>query len=147
MISKALRPICRLVNARLYSAAKVGQLSPDDLATNIETNYKVMHETYDHRPSDLNEYRKMLVYRSKHLGMKELDMLIGIYAELHLENLDKKELDRFDEEIIQLETPDLHKLLSSTSEQFAKEELPKEHFLNQIREFGSSPAWRPLDYI
>lgn len=111
------------------------------LVANIEANYKKMHAIYDRRPQDIDTYRKMLVFRSKNLGMKELDLLIGTWAQTYLKNLDRKELERYEEEIIQMETPDLHKILSSSSKDFESENLPKEHFLSQIRAFGETPHW------
>ncbi len=40
--------------------------------------------------------RKRLLYRSRHRGMHETDLLLGRFAELHLGELDAAQLDRFE---------------------------------------------------
>lgn len=124
---------------RLFSQAR--PLSDADLIDRIESNYKKMHDIYDRKPQDLEGYCKMLIFRSKNLGMKELDLLIGSWAVRNLKKLSREELQRYEYEIIQMETPDLHKILSSTAKEFAAEQFPPEHFLAQIRAFGESPNW------
>lgn len=116
------------------------------LVASIEANYKTMHEIYDRRPQDLDTYRKMLVFRSKNLGMKELDLLIGTWAQRNLKTLERNELIRYEEEIIQMETPDLHKILSSAPIDFAAENLPKDHYLTKIRTFGETPHWNAENF-
>lgn len=129
----------RVQVSRLFGQAK--QVSDDALTTNIEANYKKMYQIYDQKSADINTYRKMLIFRSKNLGMKELDLLIGTWAQRHINNLERKELERYEIEILHMETPDLYKILSSPSNDFKAEQLPADHFLAQIRSFGESPHW------
>lgn len=144
MIANLSRPLRRFIVSRLFSVSKGPQADSEDLLRNIESNYKTMHAIYDKKPSNIQDYRKMLVYRSKNLGMKELDLLIGTWAEVNLKTLDRDQLNRYEEEIIQMETPDLHKILSSSPSEFAKEDLPEDHYLSQIRAFGERPGWKPF---
>lgn len=40
--------------------------------------------------------RKRLKFRSAHRGIKEADILLGHFADMHLDHLDHKELDRYE---------------------------------------------------
>lgn len=44
----------------------------------------------------LETRRKRLLYRSRHRGMQELDLLIGRFAEQHLPDFDEDQLARFE---------------------------------------------------
>lgn len=55
---------------------------------------------------DQNIYKKKLMYRAWHRGMKELDLLMGTFAEEQLQNLNQDELDQF-EKLINAEDNDL----------------------------------------
>jgi antitoxin CptB len=48
--------------------------------------------------------RKRLLYRSKYCGNKEMDLILGTFAERNLETLSELQLNRYDELI---RTPDL----------------------------------------
>ncbi len=45
---------------------------------------------------DLERRRKRLAFRAWHRGMKELDLLIGGFADRHLAELSPDQLDRFE---------------------------------------------------
>ena len=45
---------------------------------------------------DLERRRKRLAFRAWHRGMKELDLLIGGFADRHLAELDAGQLERFE---------------------------------------------------
>jgi len=47
-------------------------------------------------PDDLEQRRKRLAFRARHRGMKELDLLIGGFADQHLSALSPDQLDRFE---------------------------------------------------
>lgn len=47
-------------------------------------------------PLTLDVRRKRLLYRSRHRGMQENDLLLGRFAERHLADLDDRQLMRFD---------------------------------------------------
>lgn len=53
--------------------------------------------------NDLAKRRKQLRFRSWHRGTKETDLLLGNFAEQHLDAMDKAQLDRY--EVI-LDQPD-----------------------------------------
>ena len=58
--------------------------------------------------------RKRLVYRSRHRGTKELDLLVGAFAERHLAAMDAGQLDRF-EALLELPEPLLYDWLLGRS--------------------------------
>jgi len=58
--------------------------------------------------------RKRLVYRCRHRGTKELDLLVGAFAERHLTELDDAQLDRF-EALLELPEPLLYDWLLGKS--------------------------------
>lgn len=62
----------------------------------------------------LEKRRKRLRYRAAHRGMKELDLLIGRFAECHLESLDSAQLDRF-EQILEVPEPLLYDWLTGNA--------------------------------
>jgi antitoxin CptB len=41
--------------------------------------------------------RKRLYYQSHHRGMKEMDMLLGGFAQQHLQNMNEEELHQFED--------------------------------------------------
>ncbi len=47
-------------------------------------------------PENLEQRRKRLTFRAWHRGMKELDLLIGGFADRHLAELSAAQLDRFE---------------------------------------------------
>ena len=55
----------------------------------------------------LERRQKRLAFRARHRGMKELDLLIGGFAERHLESLDAAQLDRF-EALLEVPEPQLY---------------------------------------
>lgn len=90
----------------------------------------IRYFTLEHETEPL---RKQLLFRSKNLGMKELDLLVGRWATLNFPKMNYEELQQFNQEVLSKETPDLNKML------LTKDGEPTERFLKLIREFGRSP--------
>lgn len=63
--------------------------------------------------------RKRLKFRSWHRGTREMDLLLGSFADRHLETFSVEELDQF-ERILENNDPDLYNWVSG------KEEAPEE---------------------
>ena len=53
--------------------------------------------------ADLETIRKRLLWRATHRGIKEVDILVGGYAQRHLESMSEADLAKFE---ILLEIPD-----------------------------------------
>ena len=56
---------------------------------------------------DLERRRKRLRYGSWHRGMREVDLVLGRFADAHLDGFDERELDQF-ERILTHGDPDLY---------------------------------------
>ncbi|HEY0234672.1 MAG TPA: succinate dehydrogenase assembly factor 2 [Afipia sp.] len=87
------------------------------------------------RSSDgLDPRRKRLLFRCWHRGTREMDMLLGGFADLHIATIDDAELGEL-ERLIELPDPDLYAAFCE------KEPLPPEFadgiFL-RIKAFGTS---------
>lgn len=54
--------------------------------------------------------RKKLRWRSWHRGTREMDLLVGGFADAHLAELSDEQLDRF-EQLLQAPDPDLYRWL------------------------------------
>ena len=61
--------------------------------------------------NQLDERRKKLLYRSAYTGTKETDLLLGRFAQDHLNRLDERQLDDY-EALLQIEDPRLYKWIS-----------------------------------
>ena len=59
---------------------------------------------------DIEVKRKRLIYRARHRGTKELDLLIGSFADAHLADFDAGQLERF-EKILSLPEPQIYSWL------------------------------------
>ncbi|MFM9939602.1 MAG: succinate dehydrogenase assembly factor 2 [Hyphomicrobiaceae bacterium] len=57
-------------------------------------------------PKPLEERRRRALYRAKHRGTKEMDFLLGRYAEARLAAMDEPEMDEF-EQFLALPDPSL----------------------------------------
>lgn len=78
-----------------------------------------MQESPQKVESETNR-RKRLVYRSWHRGTKEMDMLLGKFADAHVLTMAESQLDQY-EVLLDLNDPDLYDWYSNP------EKLPKEH--------------------
>ena len=66
--------------------------------------------------SDIDDLRrKRLRYRAAHRGMKELDILIGRFADSHLGAFDAAQLDRF-EQLLEVPEPILYDWITGNAE-------------------------------
>lgn len=107
----------------------------------IEENFQKMIKDYDNKPESLEDYQKQLLWRSRNLGMLEMDLLIGKWCRQNIHTLDLEETQRLEREIFRVETPDLHRLMMMEPEEIAEYELPDDHFMFTIREFAKNPEW------
>ena len=64
---------------------------------------------------DIDKRRKRLTYRCWHRGTKELDLLIGSFADRHLADMDEAQLDHF-ETLLEIPEPVLFDWLTGVYE-------------------------------
>lgn len=70
-----------------------------------------MTEDIDRPPvRDLETRKRRAAYRASHRGTKEMDWLVGRYADAHLENFGEPDLAHF-EQFLELPDPELQKWL------------------------------------
>ena len=60
---------------------------------------------------DMDIRRKRLIYRSWHRGTREMDLILGRFADTHIKEFSAEELDRY-EEILTYSDPDLYNWVS-----------------------------------
>lgn len=63
----------------------------------------------------LDDRRKRLLFRSWHRGMREMDYVLGTFANATIETMSDEELSEF-EMLMQLPDPDMYKWLSGSVE-------------------------------
>ncbi len=64
--------------------------------------------------------RKRLLYRSKYCGNKEMDLILGTFAERHLDTMTDAQLDKYDD-LIRNQDLDLYDWISG------RQPVPAEH--------------------
>ncbi len=81
----------------------------------------------------LSERRKRLLFRCWHRGTREMDLILGRFADAHIADLSDAEIDEL-ERLGELPDPDLYAMLSGASE------IPPdlaEGLLPRIKAFGA----------
>ena len=81
--------------------------------------------------NDLASLRRSLIYRSGNLGMLELDIVIGKWAQQNIPNFTLEECKQYANEVISKETPDLYRLILGDTE---ISELPNEYYIKRIKQ-------------
>lgn len=65
---------------------------------------------------DVSTFRKKILWRSGHLGMRELDKIVGDWAEKHVESMSVEHCQQFEEEVLSLESVDLYEFLTDKAQ-------------------------------
>lgn len=75
------------------------------------------------RPSDIDVWRRQLRFRSWHRGIREMDLIMGQFADTHLAGMDAAELEAYE---ALLEVPDtkLYGWISGRETPPAEEQTP-----------------------
>jgi antitoxin CptB len=84
------------------------------------------------RSSDgLDEQRRRILFRSWHRGLREMDLIMGSFADATIDKLTSAELDQF-ERLMQAPDPELYRWISGEAEPPPHHDCP---VFRQIREF------------
>lgn len=67
-------------------------------------------------------YLKKLLFKSSHRGTKEMDIILGTFANKQLESMTKNDLALFDE-LLDISDPELYKWLTSDNEEIIPEKF------------------------
>merc|ERR1712187_619405 len=86
-------------------------MTEEHLALEIDENHRKLMNSYKIKPDDLPGLQKQMIWRSKNLGMKELDITCGVYARRFVGHLSREECLKYEKEILEMESPDLYKLV------------------------------------
>ena len=70
--------------------------------------------------NDIENLRKKILFRSWHRGTKEMDLILGEFANNNVSNMDLDDLNKF-QEFLNLSDPDLYKWIVAVDDSFPKE--------------------------
>ena len=86
--------------------------------------------------TELDARRRKLAFRASHRGMKEMDVILGGYADRTLGRMSDDELDQF-EALLEVPDPDLHAWIVGGLD------VPAEHrteLMDKLRAFRMQPG-------
>lgn len=63
----------------------------------------------------IEDYRKQLIFRSWHRGTREMDLIMGSFADRNIQDFSNEELQLY-EDILQIPDPDLYDWVSGRKE-------------------------------
>ena len=70
--------------------------------------------------NDIENLRKKILFRSWHRGTKEMDLILGEFANNNVRNMDLGDLNKF-QVFLNLSDPDLYKWIVAEDDSFPKE--------------------------
>ena len=86
----------------------------------------------------LDDFRKKMLWRATHRGMKEMDLMLGGYANEHLSTMNDKEIDEFNN-ILEISDANLHDWITE------KTQTPQE-FQTPLFDAIKRQSFAPQDY-
>ena len=102
--------------------------------------YREHRHKFSIQPADIDAYKRQIMYRCTHIGTKELEIVLGDYLKINMDNMSYKECEEFDEQIISMENPSMQRYLIN-----GDAVLP-EHDTKWIRILGKYVEARKKDY-
>ena len=70
--------------------------------------------------NDIENIRKKILFRSWHRGTKEMDLILGEFANNNVSDMDLEDLNKF-QEFLHLSDPDLYTWIMTEDDSFPKE--------------------------
>ena len=67
--------------------------------------FREFRHKYSTKPTDIDAYRRQLMYRCGHIGTKELEIVLRDWLKLNQNKMSYSELEKFDEDILNIENP------------------------------------------
>lgn len=132
--------IRKILRQNLFRVRSFSNSAETDYKSNLSMNYSKLVDNYTTRPDDLFAYKKQLVSRSNGWGMIGLDNACGKWANKHIYEMSREECERYEKEILSMESLDLSILLLE-SKDMAYEDFPKGHYLHAIKDFVLEKGW------
>ena len=60
---------------------------------------------YSQKPTEVDGYRKQIVYRAGHIGTMELEVVLRDWLALNVAKMSYEELEQFDQDVLDIENP------------------------------------------
>ena len=60
---------------------------------------------YSKKPTEIGGYKRQIIYRSVHIGTKELEIVLGDWLSLNIDKLSYADLEEFDANVLDIENP------------------------------------------
>lgn len=70
---------------------------------------------------NIDEYRRKLKFRAWHRGTREMDLILGSFADRNIQDFDAEKLDQF-QKLLECPDPDLYEWVSGQSKPPVEEE-------------------------
>ena len=94
-----------------YVPKKGKDFGPGDQGFDVPSVFRDHRHQYSAKPEDREAYRRQITYRCGHIGTKELEIVLRDYLTLHSAKMTYAELEQFDEDILDMENPQLQRYL------------------------------------
>ena len=79
----------------------------DDEADVVPEIFRQHRHKYSIKPTEIDGYKRQIFYRSKHIGTKELEIILSDWLILNMDKMTYADLEEFDENILDIENPQL----------------------------------------
>tara|TARA_B110000285_G_C14685552_1_gene406678 strand:+ start:169 stop:561 length:393 start_codon:yes stop_codon:yes gene_type:complete len=80
----------------------------DDIVPEI---YREHRHRFSKQPEDLEAYKRQVMYRSSHIGTKELEIILSDWLKINQDSLSYKDVEEYDHQILSVENPSLQRYL------------------------------------
>ena len=96
---------------------------------------------YSTRPTEIGGYKRQIIYRSVHIGTKELEIVLGDWLSINIDKLSYADLIEFDQNVLDIENPSLQRYLMN-----GEDLLPQHNnkYMNILMEYVQA---RKVDYF
>ncbi len=84
----------------------------DDMDVILEDNkvpeiFRLHRHEYGNRPEEIGAFRRQVIYRCRHCGTRELELLLGDWLDMNAEGMTYAELEEFDVNVLDIENPQM----------------------------------------
>ena len=113
---------------------------PDLPEDEVPDVFRAHRHMYSAKPTDIEAYKRQIIYRCGHIGTKELEIILRDYLTLNKAKMSYADLEQFDNDVLNFENPQLQRYLINGNP------LDKEHDNKYMRVLVDYVAARKKDY-
>ena len=73
--------------------------------------YREHRHRFSKQPSELGAYKRQVMYRSLHIGTKELEILLSDFLKINQDSMTYQDVEEYDFDILSIENPSLQRYL------------------------------------